>query len=131
MSEPLPLAGRRRIVAILAVLPWPLVLFQFLLIVPRYARLFRDIRLQVPPATTLLIDISTWARSHTLPAFAMASVLTFASVIVAQTVQSIPLSRTRRGLILLVVFGLPCLVFALTWLGVWSTHRTLVEGLNR
>ena len=61
----------------------------------------------------------------------MASVLTFASVIVAQTVQSIPLSRTRRGLILLVVFGLPCLVFALTWLGVWSTHRTLVEGLNR
>ena len=33
--------------------------------------------------------------------------------------------------VLLFVFGLPCLVFALAWLGVLNTHRTLVEGLRK
>lgn len=131
MSEPLPSAGRRRMVALMAVLPWPVVLFQFLLVVPRYAKLFRDFRFDVPPATRLLIDVSTWTRGHTLLAFSITSILTFASVIVAQTVQSRPLSRRTRALILLAVFGLPCLLFVATWLGVWNTHRTLVEGLNR
>ena len=118
-------------VALLAVLPWPVVLFQFLLVVPRYAKLFQDFRLRLPPATALLVEVSTWTRGHTFLAFSITSILTFASVIVAQTVQSRPLSRRNRALILLGVFGLPCLLFAATWLGVWSTHRTLVEGLNR
>lgn len=131
MSEPLPSAGRRRMVALMAVLPWPVVLFQFLLVVPRYAKLFNDIGLKLPPATSFLIDVSNWTRGHTLLAFSITSILTFASVIVAQTAQSWPMSRRNRALVLLAVFGFPCLLFGLTWLGVWSTHRTLVEGLNR
>jgi hypothetical protein len=53
------------------------------------------------------------------------------SVITAHTVQSAAVPLARRAAALLFVFGLPCLVFALAWVGVLHTHRTLVEGLRK
>ena len=45
MSVPSP--NRRRAVTLLAALPWPAVLFQFLAVLPRYDKMFREFGLQV------------------------------------------------------------------------------------
>jgi type II secretory pathway component PulF len=127
----LPSPGRRRIVTWLAFFPWPLVLFQFLFIVPRYDRLFRDYNLQIAGPTSVLFQISAWLRANAIVGYSLALVLTGVSVFAADFVQSRPTGRWRRILILLLVFGVPCLVFVVCWLGVLSTHRRLIEGLNR
>jgi type II secretory pathway component PulF len=126
----LPSPARRRAVTLLATLPWALVLFQFLLIVPRYGKLFREFGLKVPAVTELLLNISAWVRGNVLLSFLIAFVLTGISVGVAHAVQTIQMSRGRRLFFLLVVFGVPCLAFVLAWVGVIGTHRRLIDGLN-
>ena len=75
-------------------------------------------------------NISAWVRTHILVSFLIAFALMGASVVIAHVVQSTPMSRGRRLLFLLIVFGVPCLAFGLAWVGVIVTHRRLVEGLN-
>jgi hypothetical protein len=127
----LPSPARRRIVTLLAVLPWPLILFQFLFTLPRYEKLFREYGLHMSSLTNLLFDIALWVRAYTFFAFALTLLLTGISVLVADFVQTCAISRWRRWLVLLVVFGVPCFLFVLSWLGVLGTHRKLVEGLNK
>jgi type II secretory pathway component PulF len=126
----LPSPAQRRAVTLLATLPWALVLFQFLLILPRYDRLFRDYGVKVPELTGLLLNISAWVRAQVLLSFVITFVLMGVSVGVSHVVQSTPMSRGRRLLYLLIVFGMPSLAFVLAWVGVSVTHRRLVEGLN-
>jgi type II secretory pathway component PulF len=131
VPTPLPSAGRRIAVTLLALLPWPMVLFQYLTVLPGYDKLFRDFHLQLNSFTALLLNVSGWARRNSLGAFAIVFVLTMVSMLTAHTVHLSAMSRRRRATILLFVFGVPCLIFALTWLGVLGTHRTLVEGLSK
>ena len=126
----LPSPAQRRAVTLLATLPWALVLFQFLLILPRYDRLFRDFGLKAPDLTGLVLIISAWVRAHIFLSFLITFALMGISVGVAHVVQTTPMARGRRLLFLLIVFGMPCLVFVLAWVGVIVTHRRLVEGLN-
>lgn len=129
MSVPSP--ARRRAVTLLAALPWAAVLFQFVAVLPRYDRLFREFGLKVDDVTAVTLNLSAWLRNH----FLVAGLLTFglmaASVFAAHTVQSVDLPGRRRAAVLLFVFGVPCLVFGLAWLGVLNTHRTLVEGMRK
>ena len=129
MSVPPP--ARRRAVTLLAALPWPLVLFQFLVSLPRYDKIFREFGLKVDDFTAVLLNLSSWLRNHFLVAFLITFGLMTASVFTAHTVQSIDLPGRRRAAILLFVFGVPCLLFGLAWLGVLNTHRTLVEGMRK
>jgi type II secretory pathway component PulF len=128
---PLPSAGRRVAVTLLATMPWPMVLFQYLTVLPGYDKLFRDFHLKLNGLTSLMLDVSGWTRRNSLAAFAIVFALTIVSMLTAHTVHLAPMSRRRRATILLFVFGVPCLAFVLTWLGVFVTHRTLVEGLNK
>ena len=123
--------ARRRAVTLLAVLPWPVVLFQYLFVLPRYDHLFRESGLKVDDLTGLALNVSAWLRTRTLLAFAITFVLMAITVGTAHAVQSAPLSRRRQAAFLLFVFGIPVLVFLLTWLTVENTHRTLVEGLRK
>jgi hypothetical protein len=123
--------GRQAFITLLAALPWILVLSQFLLVIPRYERMFREHGLKLTPFTALLIDISAWARSHVLFALALTIVLVFATVGAVVAVQAGLVSRRIRSLVLLLAFGVPCGLFILSWVGVMGTHRTLVEGLNK
>lgn len=127
----LPSPGRRRIVTLLAGFPWILLLFEFMLVLPRYDKLFRQHGLKVPSHTDFLLSVALWVEHHVLAAFLIAFALIGVSFGLAHTAQSTDMSRRRRFLILLVVFGLPCLLFILAWVGVESTYRTLVEGLQR
>lgn len=127
----LPSPARRRAVTLLAALPWPVVLFLFLAVLPRYARLFRDFNLAVPDLTALLLNVSGWLNRNVLLGFVVAFLLMATSMVIAHTVQTVAMSRGRRLAVLLFVFGVPCLVFVVAWVGVLTTHRTLVEGLNR
>jgi len=102
-----------------------------MLVLPRYDKLFREHSLKVPSHTDLLLTVAHWVESHVLAAFLIAFALMGTSLGLAHTAQTTAMSRPRRSLILLVVFGLPCLVFILAWVGVESTHRTLIEGLKR
>ena len=115
----------------MAVLPWPIVLFQFLFILPGYDRLFREYGLKVDSITGLLLNVSAWLWANNLPAFLIAFVLMGLSIGTAHMVQSASVSRVRRVAILLFVFGVPSGVFLATWMSVQNTHRTLVEGLRR
>src|SRR3954470_19959258 len=99
MSVPSP--ARRRAVALLAALPWPVLLFQFLAILPRYDRLFRESQLPVGDLAGLLLNVSRWAQRNVAVAFALALVLMAVSVAAAHTVQTTDLPRTRRAAILL------------------------------
>src|SRR5262245_31073841 len=127
----LPSPARRRTVTFLAVLPWPLILFQFLFTLPRYEKMFREYGLKISDFTALLFDIAAWVHDHMFLAFGFTFLFTGLSVVTADVVQTRSVSKSRRLLVLLVVFGLPCLLFVLSWLGVLGTHRRLVEGLNK
>jgi hypothetical protein len=129
MSVPSP--SRRRAVTLLAALPWPLVLFQFLVALPRYDKMFREFGLKIDDFAALLLNVSAWVRNHYLLAGLITFGLMAASMFTAHTVQSFEMPAKRRAAILLFVFGVPCLVFGLAWLGVLNTHRTLVEGIKK
>jgi type II secretory pathway component PulF len=128
---PNPSPARRRAVTLLAALPWPVVLFEFLAVLPRYDRVFRQFGLKVDDFTAVILNVSAWVQRNVLAAFAIAFALMAVSVLTAHTVQADELPRNRRAAMLLIVFGVPCLVFGMTWLGVLNTHRTLVEGLRK
>src|SRR5262245_34269983 len=129
MSVPSP--ARRLAVTLLAALPWLIVLFQFLTILPAYDRMFRRFGLKVDDFTAVLLNASQWLVRHTVVAFCLTFALVGVSVLAAHTVQSADAPRGRRAAILVFVFGFPCLVFVMAWLGVLNTHRTLVEGLQK
>jgi type II secretory pathway component PulF len=128
---PVPSPGRRLAVTLLAALPWPLVLFQFGVILPRYDKLFRDFDLKVDAFTGIILNISAWLQRNVLAGFVAMLGLMAVSVGAAYTVQSVEMPRGRRPAILLFVFGVPTLLFVFAWLGVLNTHRTLVQGLQK
>src|SRR3954467_6714593 len=109
MAVPSP--ARRRAVTLLAALPWPVVLFQFVAILPRYDKLFREFGLHLPDLTALVLNAAAWLSRNVLIGFLGTFVLMTVSVATAHTIQSVELSRNRRAAVLLFVFGVPCLVF--------------------
>jgi type II secretory pathway component PulF len=129
MAPPSP--SRQRIITLISILPWALVLFEFLFVLPRYDRLFRQFKLQLDDFTQLLIKISAWIAANVLLSFLITFVLMGVNVAVSVVAQSPKVSRRRRIWLLLLAFGVPCLAFAITWVGVEITHRRLVEGLQR
>lgn len=128
---PLPSPARRRAVSLLVIFPWILLLFQFALMLPRYNKLFHEHNLKLSPLTTIVLDVSTWVQKYLLLAFLIVFACMGISIGIAHAIQSREMSGGRRLLVLLLVFGLPCGLFAVSWLGVWNTHRTLIEGLQR
>jgi hypothetical protein len=129
MSVPSP--GRRRAVTLLAILPWTLLLFEFLLIVPRYKKVFDEFGLKVVGLVEGIFIVSGWVQRHVLFAFLLTLAMTSFSVGLAHGVQSTPVSKSRRQFVLFLVFAVPCLLFLLVWLGMFWTDRKLAEGLQR
>jgi len=127
----LPSPRRRRAVTLLAILPWVLVLFQLLLVVPRYKRLFDEFGLKVSGSVELILFASGWVQRHILFAFLFTFLLIAGSVGLAHYVQTTPVSKSRRLIVLLLVFAVPCALFLLVWLGMYSTERKLAEGFQR
>jgi F0F1-type ATP synthase membrane subunit c/vacuolar-type H+-ATPase subunit K len=127
----LPSPGRRRAVTLLAILPWTLLLFEFLLIVPRYKKVFDEFGLKVAGLVEGIFLVSGWVQRHVVVAVLLTLLLTAISVGLAHAVQIIPVSRTRRLFVLFLVFAVPCLLFLLAWLGMFWTDRKLAEGLQR
>jgi type II secretory pathway component PulF len=127
----LPSPGRRRAVTLLAVLPWVLVLFQLLLVVPRYKKLFDEFGLKVSGTVELILSMSGWVQKHVLFAFLVTFLLIGGTVGLAHYVQTTPVSKSRRLIVLLLVFAVPCVLFLLVWLGMFLTERKLAEGFQR
>jgi hypothetical protein len=127
----LPSPARRRAVTLLAILPWILLLFEFLLIVPRYKKVFDEFGLKVAGLVDGIFLVSGWVQRHVVVAVLLTLLLTAISVGLAHAVQIIPVSRTRRLFVLFLVFAVPCLLFLLVWLGMFWTDRKLAEGLQR
>jgi type II secretory pathway component PulF len=123
--------ARQRIITLLSILPWALLLFQFLLVLPRYDQLFRRFGVKLDDFTTLLLRISNWVRANVLLSFLIVFALMGANVLASVLAQQAKVSRRRRIAMLLVIFGVPCLLFLVTWVGVLATHRRLIEGLQR
>lgn len=128
---PLPSSARRRAVTLLAAMPWVLLFLQFALMAPRYDKLLREHSVKVPSHTQTFLDGATWVQKYPLPTFLIVFACMGISIGIAHAVQSREMSGGRRRLVLFLVFGPPCGLFAVSWLGVWNTHRTLIEGLQR
>jgi ABC-type spermidine/putrescine transport system permease subunit I len=79
----------------------------------------------------LTFDVSAWINRHLVIAYLVTLVLIGASVGAAYVVQTTNVSRSRRLLVLFLVFAIPCSLFVASWLGVLSTQRRLAEGLNK
>jgi type II secretory pathway component PulF len=118
-------------VTLLAAFLWPVVHIQYLFILPGYDKLFRDYNLKVDDLASRILNLSAWLKARGLVAFAITFVLMAVTVGTAHAVQTAPVSGRRRAAILLIVFGVPCLVFLLTLLTVENTKRTLFEGLRK
>ncbi len=122
--------SRQRLITLLSILPWALLLFQYLFVLPHYDRLFRQFHFTIDQPTSVLLKISSWVVAHVLAAFLIAFALMTTSVVLSALAQSIGLSRRRRIWVLLLTFGIPCLLFVMTWVGVLLAHRRLIEGLQ-
>ena len=125
-----PSAARRVTVTLLAAVPWLLILFELLYVVPRYEQMFREHGLKLPASTQRLLDASRWANAHPSVAGPLTFALAAGGAAVAYLALSPRRSRNARALLLLAVFAIPCGLFVLTWVGVEGTRRTLVEGFN-
>ena len=106
-------------------------LFQYLVLLPGYDKLFREYNLRVDDFAERVLNLSAWLQRRTLVAFAITFVIMAVTVGATHAVQAAPLSGRRRAAVLLIVFAAPCLVFLLTLLTVESTKRTLFEGLRK
>src|SRR5262245_43335672 len=110
-------ARRRLTVTLLAPVPWAVLPFQLVLIVPRNGKLFAQYGIKVPDLTQVVLDVSAWATNHLGLAFLVTFLGMGVSVGLAQAVQTERVSRRTRILVLLAAFGVPCVLFALAWLG--------------
>jgi hypothetical protein len=126
-----PAPTRRALVTLLAALPWVLLLFQFVAVIPRYERMYRENALKVPAYTQFLLDVAAWVNGRFLLAGLLTLALMAAGVWFSHTAQSPGTSRASQYLLLLTAFLVPCGLFVLTWVGVMGTHSRLVEGLNK
>lgn len=122
--------SRQRLVTLLAILPWALLLFQFLFVLPRYERIFRQFAFKVDDYTSLLIRISEWSRSHALIAFLITFVAMIVNVVASVLIQTKMSTKKRRATALLIIYGVPCVLFLLAWVGVLATHRRLIGELQ-
>ena len=129
MSVPSP--ARRRIVTLLAIIPWAILLFQFLVVLPRYGKIFKEFGLKLPRLVEIIFAASAWVRGHMLLSFLITFVLMGTSIGAVHVVHTTPVSRSRRLLVLFLVFGIPCLFFLASWVGVSWTQRKLAEGFDR
>lgn len=122
---------RRRTLAMLCILPWFLLLMQYLVVLPRYDRLFRDHRIRQGDVGQFLADTGRLAARYPGGAvlIAVAAIAMSVTWVFAADARSI---RPRvRKTILSLVFGLPTALFLLTWVGVAMMHRTLIDALER
>jgi type II secretory pathway component PulF len=126
------MSSRRRLtLTLLAVVPWAVLLFQFLFVLPRQAKFFAEMGLKLPGWTALVLDVSHWLSSR--PLFAVAATLggvTFSSGL-TQLSAAHRVSPRTRTLLLLTAFGVPVVLFGLAWLGVDVVHRRLDEGQSK
>src|SRR5947209_15747908 len=95
-APPPPSAGRRMAVTLLAALPWPAVLFQFVTVLGGYDKLFRQFNVPVNDVVAILLNVSAWTRRHLEAAFGIAFVLMVVSMVAAHTTFLAPMSRRRR-----------------------------------
>jgi type II secretory pathway component PulF len=93
--------------------------------------MYREYGLKLPDGTQYLLELSRWVQAHSILAIVLTMALTAASVFAANGVLTVRWSRLRRNLVLLVLFGVPCVLFVVSWLGVLSTQSKLIEGLHK
>ena len=121
----------KRLVSLLAPVPWALLFFELLLIVPRYEKHFSRYGLRPTGLVQSILEVGRWMADHALVAFSLTFVLIAVSIGTTILLQSAAISKRLRYLALLVVFGIPCTLFAIVWVGIDQTQRRLEEGLNR
>ena len=123
--------ARRIAVTLLAPVPWAVLLFELLVVVPRYVKQFDLVHFQPPRLTAAIFDFTRLARANILLTFLAAFVVMVLSVVVTHRVQGAKRTTARRWLVLSFVFGVPVALFALIWVGVELPYRKLAEGMAR
>ena len=123
--------ARRIAVTLLAPVPWAVLLFELLVVVPRYVQQFDLVHFQPPRLTAAIFDFTRLARANILLMFLAVFALMVLSVVVTHRVQGAKWTKARRWLVLSFVFGVPVALFALMWVGVELPYRKLAEGMAR
>lgn len=123
-----------QILSWLAILPWPLVLFEWFFVIPRYARLYHDHGVETDGLTAAFFAIGGVIRRQPFVAFLTTALLTLGTVAITAAWMSAATGKTSgrwRRLMLLLPFAIPFLLFVATWLGMEHVHRRLTTALNR
>jgi type II secretory pathway component PulF len=127
--EPTPPA-RRLILALLVAVPWLLLLFQLVVVVPRYAKLFAEFGLKLSDLTQVAIDVAAWTNEYpTLALVLGGSVIALSMLLVYRA--SANLKDQRRWWLLFFVYAIPTAAFLVVWLGVAGPHAKIEEGLRK
>lgn len=124
-----PSSARRLIVTLLVPVLYLVLLFQLVVVVPRYAKVFAQYGLKLPDLTQFCVDASAWVVAQPVFALSATAVVVIASMVVVN--RAYRSAQRRRGWVLFLVYAVPLLAFLVVWLGVAGPHAKLMDGLQR
>jgi len=128
---PVPPRSTRLLVTLLVAVPWLMVGMEWLLVLPRFARLFDQYGLRLPSVSHAIVSAVRWAGENFFIAgwaYLMCIILSMSGV---NRLMNRDLESKVRNRRLLVVFAIPVFVFVASWLGIHHPYSKLMQGLGR
>ena len=130
-ANPMPPRPARLLVTVLAGVPWLMVGVQWLMILPRFDRLFHNYGLPLPTFPRAVLDLARWLGDNVLLAGWAFLVCVILSLFRVWKVMGQDMSARQRNWRLLAVFAVPLVLFLLAWVGVAGPYSKLREALTR
>ncbi len=127
----MPSSSARFLVTVLAIVPWLMAGVQWLVILPRFDRLFQNYGLQLPTFPRAVLDLARWLGDNVLLAGWAFLVCVILSLFRVWKVMGRDMPARQRNWRLLAVFAVPLVLFLLAWVGVAGPYSKLREALAR
>lgn len=107
-----------------------LLLFQLIVVVPRYAKVFAEFGLKLPDITQICIDVAHWVNQYTTAALLGWGGAIGSSMLLVYWWAG-DLKAKHRWWLLFGLYAIPTAAFLMVWLGVAGPHAKLEEGLRK
>lgn len=127
----IPSRSSRIIVCALVPIPWIILFGQWVFLFPRFIKLFTEFGLVLSLFSQGVIAVSQLVRNNVLISAWLFVILAMISVRQAHRWMSREQTKLSRSLCLFGLFGVPLLLFAISWVGILGPYSKLMEGLNR
>jgi type II secretory pathway component PulF len=129
-SQPKPPgAAARMLFVAAAAVPWLAIAIHFVVVVPRYKRLFEQFGMQLTTGVAWQIHLSTIILKRPLIGNAIAFAILGVYMMLAFFVASRPWSKLKHTISLIVLIALPLLFYVSIWMLLHANKTELDRGL--